>query len=98
MRLSDFELERWKASHVLHAKYNLSERGILPVSLREISRNEPLGHILAYGTTEGTEKLREEISELYLDINMAHAQKDKSELCALLLDMFMFINTGGLMK
>jgi len=68
MKLPDFELERWKASRVLHAEFDLSETGIPPLPLREIFMEELLDLPLDYGTTEGTERLREEISELYLNV------------------------------
>jgi len=59
----------------LHAKFDLPETGIPPLPLREIFRKELLDLPLDYGTTEGTERLREEISELYLNV-------DKEEILA----------------
>lgn len=69
MKLEAFEMERLQSGWENKVKYNLSESGILPLSLRELlgetELDEMLSSHLGYSQTNGTEELREAICRLY---------------------------------
>ncbi|MBI3974915.1 MAG: aminotransferase class I/II-fold pyridoxal phosphate-dependent enzyme [Armatimonadetes bacterium] len=75
--LDPFAMERWQSTYETAVAYNLSESGILPVTLaslvdhswiREVLARQPLG----YGHTRGSPELRAAIASLYPD---AHADQ-----------------------
>ncbi len=58
-----FALERWQSLRDYKAKYNLSESGIEPPSLKDLGGLPDLE--LGYGNTQGSPELRKQISSLY---------------------------------
>jgi len=69
MRIPDFELERWKSTRVIPGVVDLTETGIPePLSLREIFREEILDLKMDYTQIYGGDKIREQIAELYSNI------------------------------
>jgi aspartate/methionine/tyrosine aminotransferase len=66
-----FELERWQSTWENRVRYNLSESGVHPLSVRELldlagAAAEPLLAVrLGYGQSNGTDVLRERIAALY---------------------------------
>ncbi len=70
MPLDPFAMERWQSTYETEVAYNLSESGIMPVTLaslvdhswiREVLARQPLG----YGHTRGSPELREAVAALY---------------------------------
>lgn len=69
MKIADFELERWKSRYVIPGVVDLTETGIPdPLKLRDIFREELLDLRMDYAPIYGNEKLREQISELYSNV------------------------------
>ena len=66
-----FELERWQSTWENRVRFNLSESGVHPLSVRELlelagSPADPLLDVrLGYSQSNGTDALRERISALY---------------------------------
>lgn len=66
-----FELERWQSTWENRVRYNLSESGVHPLSVRELlslaeSAADPLLDVrLGYSQSNGTDALRERIAALY---------------------------------
>src|SRR5215831_14068539 len=70
MKLEYFEMERMQSTWENLVKYNLSESGVHPVSLRELipdprDLDEMLQLELGYGQSNGTIELRERIAAMY---------------------------------
>ena len=69
MRIPDFELERWKSKRIIPGIVDLTETGIPePLRLRDIFREEMLDLKMDYPLIYGDDKLREQVAELYLNI------------------------------
>lgn len=66
-----FEMERWQSTYERGVKFNLSESGIEPITLRELLDEEEVRAILklplGYAETRGSEHLRSVIASLYED-------------------------------
>ena len=66
-----FHLERWQSTWENRVKFNLSESGVHPLSVRELlqiagASPEPLLDVrLGYSQSNGTDRLRERIATLY---------------------------------
>ncbi|HET7790475.1 MAG TPA: aminotransferase class I/II-fold pyridoxal phosphate-dependent enzyme [Gemmatimonadales bacterium] len=66
-----FELERWQSTWENRVKFNISESGVHPLSVRELlelakaSRDPLLDVRLGYSQSNGTDALRERIAALY---------------------------------
>ncbi len=66
-----FDLERWQSTWENRVRYNLSESGVHPLSVRELlalaeSTADPLLDVrLGYSQSNGTDALRERIAALY---------------------------------
>lgn len=66
-----FELERWQSTWENRVRYNLSESGVHPLSIRELlalaqAAADPLLDVrLGYSQSNGTDALRERITALY---------------------------------
>ena len=66
-----FDLERWQSTWENRVRYNLSESGVHPLSVRELlalaqAAAEPLLDVrLGYSQSNGTDALRERIAALY---------------------------------
>jgi aspartate/methionine/tyrosine aminotransferase len=66
-----FDLERWQSTWENRVRYNLSESGVHPLSVRELlslaeSAADPLLDVrLGYSQSNGTDALRERIAALY---------------------------------
>ncbi|MGA3406185.1 MAG: aminotransferase class I/II-fold pyridoxal phosphate-dependent enzyme [Candidatus Bathyarchaeia archaeon] len=69
MRVPDFELERWKFTRQYFCKYDLTETGVDPLSMRDLLGSEVLDLKLDYVTTNGDEKLRKNIAALYKNVD-----------------------------
>lgn len=69
MRVPDFELERWKFTRQYFCKYDLTETGVDPLTMRDLVGNEIFDIKLDYVTTNGDEKLRGEIAALYKNVD-----------------------------
>lgn len=75
MRIGPFEMERWQSTYDMEVAYNLSESGVLPVTLHELVEpldadwiEEVLGQTsLGYGHTRGSPALLEAIAAQYRD-------------------------------
>ena len=71
MRFVPFELERWQSTWENRVRYNLSESGVHPLSIRELldlagAPPEPLLDVrLGYSQSNGTDLLRSRIAALY---------------------------------
>lgn len=70
-----FEMERWQSTYENRVKYNLSESGVHPLTLQELSELSPgfqAGLILlGYGQSNGSDDLRSQIAALYRGANDA---------------------------
>ena len=70
-RFVPFELERWQSTWENRVRYNLSESGVHPLSVRELlslaeAAADPLLDVrLGYSQSNGTDALRERIAALY---------------------------------
>jgi aspartate/methionine/tyrosine aminotransferase len=71
MKVETFELERIQSLWENRVRYNLTESGIHPYTVRELFDPEQIDELLdtrlGYGQTNGLEELREAISRLYPD-------------------------------
>jgi len=70
MKLTDFEMERMQSTYENVVKYNMSESGVHPVSLRELGEmgldlDAVLDCPLVYSQSNGTIALREQLAALY---------------------------------
>ncbi len=70
MPLDPFAMERWQSTYETEVTYNLSESGVLPVTLASLVdhswiREVLARHALGYGHTRGSPELREAIAALY---------------------------------
>ena len=69
MRIEPFELERLQSKWEHRVKYNISESGVHPLSVKDLLRErdaeELVSLCLGYAQTNGPEPLRERISLLY---------------------------------
>ena len=71
MRFVPFELERWQSTWENRVRYNLSESGVHPLSIRELlelagASAEPLLDVrLGYSQSNGTDLLRSRVAALY---------------------------------
>ncbi|MHA1805470.1 MAG: aminotransferase class I/II-fold pyridoxal phosphate-dependent enzyme [Promethearchaeota archaeon] len=74
MKIEEFKLERTQSLWENLVKYNLTESGIHPCSLREILNDDEIEELLnlplGYGQTNGSIELREIISSLYPGANL----------------------------
>ena len=69
MKIENFEMERIQSLWENRVKYNLTESGIHPYTLKEFLNSEEIEDLLSlrlgYGQTNGSIELREAISRLY---------------------------------
>ncbi|MEJ2481580.1 MAG: aminotransferase class I/II-fold pyridoxal phosphate-dependent enzyme [Gemmatimonadota bacterium] len=68
MQFRPFEMERWQSLWENRVRYNLSESGVTPFTLQELTEltgADPSATGLGYGHTEGSPLLRERIAALY---------------------------------
>ncbi len=77
MPLDPFAMERWQSTYETEVAYNLSESGIMPVTLASLVDHSWIREVLArqalgYGHTRGSPELREAIAALY-----PHAHADQ---------------------
>ncbi|MGH7466836.1 MAG: aminotransferase class I/II-fold pyridoxal phosphate-dependent enzyme [Longimicrobiales bacterium] len=74
--LADFEMERWQSTYENRVDYNLSESGVHPVSLNELTQLAGLDSIgelpIGYGQSNGTDQLRAHIAALYSGADIDH--------------------------
>ncbi|MHA2366211.1 MAG: aminotransferase class I/II-fold pyridoxal phosphate-dependent enzyme [Candidatus Hodarchaeales archaeon] len=74
MQIEIFELERRQSLWENRVKYNLTESGIHPFTLKELLSKEEIDNLLSirlgYGQTNGSVELREAISRLYPGTNI----------------------------
>jgi len=70
LKIPDFELERWKTRRVVPGVVDLTETGLPePLRLRDIFKEELLDLVMDYAPLYGNERLREQIAELYKNVN-----------------------------
>lgn len=66
-----FAMERWQSIHENRVRYNLSESGVHPLSVRELldlgDRSDFDQTLLSYGQSNGSEILRSHVARLYGD-------------------------------
>jgi len=71
MKIEIFELERIQSLYENVVKFNLTESGLHPFTLRELLKEEEINELLdvrlGYGQTNGAPDLRDAISKLYTD-------------------------------
>ena len=75
MPLPPFEMERWQSLHEHRVDINLSESGVHPLTLAELTALtgvSPGDTLLCYTQTNGTETLRERVAALYPDATPDH--------------------------
>jgi aspartate/methionine/tyrosine aminotransferase len=69
MKIEYFKMERMQSEWEFHVDYNLSESGVYPLTFEELVSPDELDEIkkssLGYLQTNGTEGLRERISQIY---------------------------------
>lgn len=68
MRVPNFAMERWQSHYEHRVRYNLSESGVLPLSLAELfewTDLAPSEVSLGYPQTNGSDELREAVAALY---------------------------------
>lgn len=70
MSLEPFAMERWQSTYETQVAYNLSESGVMPVTLASLVDHSWVREVLArqalgYGHTRGSPELREAIAALY---------------------------------
>ena len=70
--MKPFVMERWQSHYENTVRYNLSDSGVHPLTVRELlelagAEREALDTALSYGQTNGSEALRRRIAELYDD-------------------------------
>jgi aspartate/methionine/tyrosine aminotransferase len=75
MRFVPFELERWQSTWENRVRYNLSESGVHPLSIKELlglagASPDPLLQVrLGYSQSNGTDLLRARIAALYQGVS-----------------------------
>lgn len=75
MRFVPFELERWQSTWENRVRYNLSESGVHPLSIKELlglagASPDPLLQVrLGYSQSNGTDLLRTRIAALYQGVS-----------------------------
>ena len=79
MKVEPFAMERMQSTYEHEVAFNLSESGVLPLSLGELvddasSRDALLTEGLRYTQTNGTQPLREAIAALYPGATSDHIQ------------------------
>jgi len=72
MKIKEFEMERFQSSWENTVRYNLSESGVLPLTIDELLENEADRHEflklqLGYNQANGSEELRSHIAAMYED-------------------------------
>ena len=77
MKLEIFELERIQSLWENRVKYNLTESGLYPYTLKELLDEKEIERLLStrlgYNQTNGSPELRKAISNLYSDAAKLHA-------------------------
>ncbi len=72
MNIESFQMERWQSKWEHKVDYNLSESGVHPLSLQEMSVFDDIENLLntklGYIQTDGTPELKKQIAKLYPDI------------------------------
>ena len=77
MPLEPFAMERWQSTYETEVAYNLSESGVMPVTLASLVDHSWVREVLArqalgYGHTRGSPELREAIAALYPGATAEH--------------------------
>src|SRR5206468_6633727 len=78
LKFVPFELERWQSTWENRVRYNLSESGVHPLSIKELldlagASVAPLLDVrLGYSQSNGTDLLRERIAALYSGVSPEH--------------------------
>lgn len=68
MKIPTFEMERWQSVYEHRVQYNLSESGVMPLTLAELlglTGLNPAEIRLGYPQTNGSDELRERVAALY---------------------------------
>jgi aspartate/methionine/tyrosine aminotransferase len=68
MKIPKFEMERWQSVYEHRVRYNLSESGVMPLTLAELLEMtglKPADMRLGYPQTNGSDELRERVAALY---------------------------------
>ena len=70
MRFQPFQMERWQSTYEHRVRYNLSESGVHPLTVRELlelaDSDIDIGDVLlGYGQSNGSDELRSAIAALY---------------------------------
>lgn len=95
MKIPDFELERWKSKHVIPGVTDLTETGIPePLRLKDIFKEEVLDLRMDYAPIYGNEKLREQISELYSNVEKDNVLITSSTSEANMIGVNTVVNNG----
>jgi aspartate/methionine/tyrosine aminotransferase len=73
MKWEKFEMERWQSTYEFQVDYNLSESGVHPMQLKELVSEDMIDDFLNlrlnYIQTNGSEELRDRITQLYPGAN-----------------------------
>jgi len=95
MKIPDFELERWKSKYVIPGVTDLTETGIPePLRLKDIFKEEVLDLRMDYAPIYGDEKLREQISELYSNVERDNVLVTSSTSEANMIGVNTVVNNG----
>lgn len=100
MHLPIFKMERFQSLWENIVKYNLAESGVKPFKLKEIiEMTNSYGSLknlkLGYNQTNGSEKLRSLISEMYEDSNKENVLVTNGSAEANFLSIFSLLNKGN---
>jgi hypothetical protein len=97
MTFHPFEMERWQSTWENRVRYNLSESGVHPVSVRELLAlaNASLDDVrLGYGQSNGSDTLRERIAALYAGASAHHVMVTNGSAEANFVAVWDLVNEG----
>ena len=95
LRIPDFELERWKSQRVVPGVVDLTETGLPePLRLRDIFKEELLDLVMDYAPLYGNERLRQQIAELYKNVEKDNVLITSSTSEANMIAANVAINNG----
>jgi len=96
MKIDIFELERTLSLWENRVKYNLTESGIHPFTLNEVLNQDEIEKLfslrLGYGQSNGSEELRDAISQLYPDIDLDNVLVTNGSAEANFLAIWSYLN------
>lgn len=98
MKIEQFKMERWQSLYENVVRYNLSESGVHPLTIKELigEETESLLEIRAgYGYTNGTPELRDLVSRLYRGRTQRNILVTNGSSEANLVSVLRLVDRGG---